>query len=201
MGDFAFESKLNLFKENKIHNARKTFNVINDSSEFLINCMYYPNICLIAFLNEEFDPEVQRENMDNKKHKKVLENFAEDIANNPQIKFLLVNATCHSDLSVSFDISPQNLPNMIVYSGQSQNFYTMNEEFTKENMEKFLKNSMEGRTQYRKIDSTEIKMSYKQCEKKMNKYREEEYKKGLKIKKGLEDEDVDEEDNTPKSDL
>ncbi len=209
VGDFIFESQLNQFKENKLKSSQKTFNVIKDSSEFLINCVYYPNICLIAFLNQDLDSDIQRENLASKNHKKILENLAENIGNNyPQIKMFQVNATCHSDFSASFDNSPKKLPNMIIYHGQLQNYYSMNEEFTSENIVNFVKNSLEGKTQYRKINTNEIKFTNKQCEKKLNKYTEDEYIKIQKIINGLEDEEIEEEDNnykynhtTDKSDL
>ncbi len=202
VGDYMFDIKPNQFRENKIKSSQKAFQPLEDSSEFLINCVYYPGNCLIAFLNGEYDSEIKRVNLDHKSNLNLLRNTQEDLGNNfPQMKMFYVNATCHGDFSASFEISLKKMPNMVLYQGQFKSYFKMNDEFTKENIESFVKGSFEGKRLFKKIEAEEILFANENCSTKKDKLKEVDYEKIQRIRKGLEDEEVEEEENAMKKDL
>jgi hypothetical protein len=144
-------------------------------------------------LDGEYDKEIEKVNLDYKK----LSNLVKDIPTKPKLhkytNFLIVNATCHSELSNSFRVSLNKLPALAVYDSKFQTFTKMKNsiEFTEENIYNFLIDAVESRAMYRKLNREKVIFKEKDCKAVSKKVKRVDYDQQDNNKYGIDEDDDD----------
>jgi hypothetical protein len=197
IGDYSFPIKTNFFKIRKQIANLKKFNEMEDSSAFYRRCIYSSNFCVLAFLNGDYDRQINRVNLEYRKYLKILDSVTEDNKyRNLNVDLFYVNATCHDELSAGFKVRLSQMPSIVVYDPYNKLFAKIQgeDEFEKFKIENFLSGAFDKKIPFRQIEINEVTFKDTNCQLKTKLSKDIDYEKLSRVNRGLEDPDEDEEE-------
>ncbi len=94
---------------------------------------------------------------------KILEDVLNKNTNKP-FAFGWVNATCHDQLSNTFNVNPEQVPTLVIYVPSRDSFTTLFGSYDADNINSFIERVIQGKVVFNKVDREKVKLPPIKCE-------------------------------------
>ncbi|CAD8121612.1 unnamed protein product [Paramecium sonneborni] len=164
------------FDDSKKTSNKKVVEISN-TEQFIEHCHKKQKLCYIALLNGEHKQQKHDEILTKWEYQLEVLDRIKNTHGGKQASFVLIDASCHDEVLLKFDISDDSLPNFVAYSTSKKIYSKLIGRFDYESINKFIEKQYKG--QSNNIAIQEFEIFEKNCEDVFAKRREASQQSGL----------------------
>ncbi|CAD8111869.1 unnamed protein product [Paramecium sonneborni] len=170
------KSFLDSFDESKKTSSKKVQEITNQE-QFEEFCQNRQTLCYIALLNGEHKQTKHDDILTKWEYQLEVLDKIKNIHGSKQASFVFIDASCHDELLLKFDISDDALPNFVAYSSSKKIYSKLIGRFDYDSISKFIDKQYKGQSSNININS--IQIIEKNCEEIFQKRKEASQQSGL----------------------
>ncbi|CAK63922.1 unnamed protein product (macronuclear) [Paramecium tetraurelia] len=170
------KSFIDSFDETKKTSHKKVIE-ISTQEQLLEQCNKKQKLCYIALLNGEHKQQKHDEILTKWEYQLEVLDRIKNAHGDKQASFVYIDASCHDEVLLKFDISDDSLPNFVAYSNAKKIYSKLIGRFDYESINKFIERQYKG--QSNNIQIHELEILERDCEEVFQKRKEASQKSGL----------------------
>ncbi|CAD8212594.1 unnamed protein product [Paramecium octaurelia] len=170
------KSFLDSFDESK-KTSNKKVQEISNQEQLEEYCEKKQTLCYIALLNGEHKSVKHDDILTKWEHQLEVLDKIKNIHGSKSASFVFIDASCHDELLLKFDISDDSLPNFVAYSSSKKTYSKLIGRFDYDAISKFIDKQYKGQSSNININS--IQIIEKNCEEIFQKRKEASQSSGL----------------------